>query len=122
SRISGLSFSKYLRTTGFCPVVNSVMCVVRGCYKEFWIENPVFFMYDVLRRHGVHMMNDWSIVNIEPVCAQVASLISDDNKASYISPLTRSIETLIQVPIEPKSRPSNSAAKSEVLKPLFKRA
>jgi hypothetical protein len=60
-------------------------------------------------------------MNLIPFNAQVAAIVSRDDVMPNISPLSRGIELLVDVTIEPEGRFANSSVKNEVLEPIFER-
>src|SRR5690606_8937183 len=84
-----------LRKKRLVSVVDCVMCSMRGRDEELRIENIVSPELNVLDRHRVEVMDVDPIVDLMALDSEIAPIVSDDDRAADVLPLTRSIEPLV---------------------------
>jgi hypothetical protein len=80
-----------------------VRLVCRGDQK-FRIEDVCIAVFDVIQIHGIHVVDDWTIIDLVTLNPQVTRLVSSDNMLSNQAPLSRRVETLVDIPLETESR------------------
>lgn len=97
------------------------MRIMSSCDQKVWIEKIFLARMNVIDSHRVHMMDKDLVMDLMPLDTEVTTVISHDNVVSELSPLPRSVESLVQPPVVAKSRDPDSSTKSEVPKSFFKR-
>src|SRR5690606_11157026 len=103
----------------FVTIMDGVMCSVRSGYKKLRIENISISMFDLLRSHRVHVMDDNLIMDFITRQREVFSLVSSYNVITNISPLPRGIETLIHVSIMTERFKTYYASKFKIVESFF---
>jgi hypothetical protein len=94
--------------------------VSRG-YEILWIQNIGIALDEINWNHGIHVMDDNSIMNIESIYAKILSEISSDDFVSSKTPFSTFVELLIEMTFETKRRFSDCAFMAKVFKSIFKR-
>lgn len=75
--------------------MNSIMGLVCSGDQKFWIENVWISMRYVTNVHWVHVMNNNPGMYLIPIHAKVATQIPGDHIVTYLTPLSRCIELLV---------------------------
>lgn len=96
-------------------VMDGIVSSVRRCDEILWVENIVITMSDVIRRHRVHMMDDDPIIDLITFDSQIQTLITGNHLVTNMLPLSGSVESLIHVTLEAKSRSSNLSSELEIV-------
>lgn len=76
-------------------------------------------MNNVLFGERIHVVDDQVDVNIVTVHSEIARLISNDHHLTKASPLSRSVEPLIDPSVEPEGLVADLAFQGEVFETLF---
>lgn len=100
--------------------MDGIVGVVRRGDQKLWIEYVVVAVNNVVCRHRVHVMDDDLVIDLIPFDAEVHTEISGDHIVTSLLPLSRSVESLVQVTIEPESGLPDFTAEPEIGIPLFK--
>jgi len=61
---------------------------VRCCYKKTRIEDVLIAFLNVFGRHGIHMVDYDSVVNLSARNSEVTTVISGDYNVSHPPPLS----------------------------------
>lgn len=81
-----------------------------GCRNEIvGINERVRARYDVIHIDWIHVVNKDPAVDLESFNTKVATVVSNDYLVSQILPLSRLVESLVDVAIETERRGSNLA-------------
>lgn len=80
------------------------MSVVCDRDEELRIENLFFAMDDLIDSHRIHVVDDHPVMNLMVGNTHVATKISSDYLMANLLPLSRSIETLVDVALEAEGR------------------
>ena len=70
--------------------------------QELGVENRFIALDDVVNRHRVHVVNQDLVVDLMTVDPEVAPFVSCNHMQTNLSPLSRSVELLVDVSVEPK--------------------
>lgn len=90
-----------------------------GCNQKIRIQNTFITMDDVILRHRIHMVNDWTMMNLIPLDSEVTTVVSINYIVAKMLPLSGRVELLIDPAIETERRVTNLTFQSEVAKTLF---
>jgi hypothetical protein len=60
-----------------------------------------------------------TITNLEAFNAEITPLVSDNNVMANLSPLSRPVKVLVEIPVVPKGRLPNDPGEIEIVKSLF---
>ena len=83
---------------------------MRRSDQELRIENAIVTMHNVLCKQRIHVMYEKFAVNLVAFYSEVTTFISIDDKASYLLPLLRSVEGLVDPSIETERRHTHLAS------------
>jgi len=101
--------------------VNGVVRPV-GCGDQVVrIYDPLPTLTNIVRSHGIDVMDQKPTFNLITRDAEITTLISNDHSSTSIAPLTRRVELLVHPAVEAERRLTNFTSKDEVLEPLFER-
>ena len=89
-----------LREETLISVVNCVMSLVSGRDEELRIENVVVPVYEIIRGHGVHVVDDSALKYVVVLDAQVTTIVSGDDVVTKLSPFSRGVEHLVHPSVE----------------------
>lgn len=115
-----MSLNERLPQERVVAVMDGIVGVVRRGDQELGIEYVIVAVNDVVGRHRVHVMDDDLVIDLIAFDAEVHTEISGDHIVTSLLPLSRSVESLVQITIEPESGLPDFTAEPEVGIPLFK--
>ena len=78
-------------------------------------------MLDCFGIHWVHVVYDDLVVDLVTFTTQIQTFVPCNNMLSNLSPLSRDIELLVDVSIEPEGRRADDTTKLKICEPLFER-
>ena len=90
--------------------MDSVVCPMRCTDKVLRIEDRFIITHDLIRKHCIHVMDVDPSIDLETGNAQITAFISSDDLVANLLPLSGSVETLIDVPIESESHAADSSS------------
>jgi hypothetical protein len=68
--------------------MDGVVCSMRACDQEFWVENMIVAMDDVINRHRVHVVDMKLSMDLKTVNSQITAIVSDDYVRADLFPLS----------------------------------
>jgi hypothetical protein len=90
-----------------------------GGDEILWIKDPFVPSFKVLRSNRVHVVDHGSYTNLVAGNPEIASMVSYENRPSYLMPLPRGIKHLIHPSRKAESSLTNLTAEIEIGKALF---
>lgn len=76
-------------------------------------------MHEIVDGQRVHVVDDYALVEIITLNAQITSVVSDNYLVAKTTPLSTCVELLVEPSIETEGGTPNSSSKSEVVVTLF---
>lgn len=110
-----MSFDKRLTKKVSITVVDRIVCIMRRADEKLRVKDVFLAMLDVIRRHRIHMMDDDPIIDLITRNPEVQTLVSSDNMVTKVSPLSRSVKSLIEVSIVAECRLPDLSPKAKVV-------
>lgn len=99
-----------------------VVCIVSCRYQVFRIQQNIGTMNDVISKDWIHVMNDCSAKNIEPLNPEITAIVPEYNEVANTSPFLRMVEFLIQISLKAEGLYSDLSVKAKVVEAFGKRA
>jgi hypothetical protein len=80
--------------------VNGIVRPMSGSDEIVWVDQRVCARYDVIHVDRIHVVDKDPAVDLESFDAKVAPVVADDHLVSQVLPLSRLVESLVDVAIE----------------------
>lgn len=102
-------------------VVNGVVGSVGDGDQVVGIEETVIASLELFECDRIQVMDAETTMDLEPIEAEVTSVVSNDDSVTSLTPFTRCVEALVHPAVEPERRLSDVAFQSEVTKAFLER-
>ena len=98
--------------------MNGVMRPMGGCDEVVWIGQGVAAVNDVININRIHVVHENLAMDFKPLNAKIAAIITNNDLIAKVLPLSRTIESLVDVPIKPERTHPNLTGEREIAKAL----
>ena len=91
---------------------------MRCCDQVVYVEQRVGARNNVIRVDWIHVVNQDPTVDLVPIYTKITTVVADNNFVSKIAPLSRRVESLVQIAIKAERADPDMATQRQITKAL----